>query len=119
MEPLPLTLGHETAGMVEQVGSGVQKLQPGDRVCVHYMVTCGVCEYCHRGFEQFCTRGKMIGKYRDGGYAEYLCVPARSVFKLPEEIPYEHGAILMCSSAAMSEETTKTSLISSGRSSIF
>jgi len=99
VEPLPLTLGHETAGMVEQVGSGVQMLQPGDRVCVHYMVTCGACENCNRGFEQFCTRGKMIGKYRDGGYAQYLCVPARSVFKLPEEIPYEHGAILMCSSA--------------------
>jgi propanol-preferring alcohol dehydrogenase len=41
----------------------------------------------------------MIGKYRDGGYAEYCCVPARSVFPLPEEIPFEQGAILMCSSA--------------------
>jgi propanol-preferring alcohol dehydrogenase len=41
----------------------------------------------------------MIGKYRDGGYAEYLCVPERSVFHLPDEISFEHGAILMCSSA--------------------
>ena len=41
----------------------------------------------------------MIGKYRDGGYAEFICVPARSVFVLPEEIPFEQGAIMMCSSA--------------------
>jgi propanol-preferring alcohol dehydrogenase len=99
VDPLPLTLGHEVAGLVEQVGPGVVTVRPGDRVCVHYMVTCGACEYCNRGSEQFCTSGKMIGKYRDGGYAEYLCVPARSVFKLPAEIPFEHGAILMCSSA--------------------
>ena len=99
VEPLPLTLGHETAGIVAQIGSRVQGLQPGDRVCAHYMITCGACEYCHQGYEQFCTNGKMIGKYRDGGYAEYLCIPARSVFLLPEEIPFEHGAILMCSSA--------------------
>lgn len=99
VEPLPLTLGHETAGVVEQVGQEVQSIQPGDRVCVHYMVTCGACEYCHRGNEQFCKNGKMIGKYRDGGYAEYLCVPARSVFRLPDEIPFDQGAIMMCSSA--------------------
>jgi 2-desacetyl-2-hydroxyethyl bacteriochlorophyllide A dehydrogenase len=99
VEPLPLTLGHETAGVVAQVGEGVSTVQVGDRVCVHYMVTCGACEYCSRGFEQFCQNGKMVGKYRDGGYAEYLCVPARSVFLLPDEIPFEQGAILMCSSA--------------------
>lgn len=99
VEPLPLTLGHETAGVITQVGSNVKGLQPGDRVCVHYMVTCGACEFCHQGHEQFCRSGKMIGKYRDGGYAEYLSVPARSVFLLPDEIPFVQGAILMCSSA--------------------
>jgi 2-desacetyl-2-hydroxyethyl bacteriochlorophyllide A dehydrogenase len=99
VDPLPITLGHETAGIVERTGEGVKDLHPGDRVCVHYMVTCGACEYCHQGNEQFCRSGKMIGKDRDGGYAEFLCVPARSVFKLPDEIPFEHGAILMCSSA--------------------
>lgn len=99
VEPLPLTLGHETAGVVEAIGPGVADIQPGDRVCVHYMVTCGACEYCSRGSEQFCTSGQMVGKYRNGGYAEYLCVPERSVFKLPAEIAFEHGAILMCSSA--------------------
>ncbi len=99
VRPLPMTLGHEVAGVVEEVGETVAGLQPGDRVCLHYMVTCGNCEYCHMGSEQFCTSGSMIGKYRPGGYAEYIGLPARSVFKLPEEIPFEQAAIMMCSSS--------------------
>jgi 2-desacetyl-2-hydroxyethyl bacteriochlorophyllide A dehydrogenase len=99
VRPLPMTLGHEVAGFVKEVGETVAGLQPGDRVCLHYMVTCGNCEYCNMGSEQFCTSGSMIGKYRPGGYAEYICLPARSVFKLPEEIPFEQGAIMMCSSS--------------------
>ncbi len=99
VHPLPLTLGHEVAGVIQQVGSGVTGCSVGDRVCLHYMVTCGDCIYCNRGSEQFCTSGKMLGKYRDGGYAEYISVPARSVFRLPDEIPFEQGAIMMCSSA--------------------
>jgi 2-desacetyl-2-hydroxyethyl bacteriochlorophyllide A dehydrogenase len=99
VHPLPLTLGHEVAGVVERVGAEVTTLDAGDRVCLHYMVTCGDCIYCSRGSEQFCSSGKMLGKDRDGGYAEYISVPARSVFRLPDEIPFEHGAIMMCSSA--------------------
>ena len=99
VRPLPMTLGHEVAGIVEEVGETVAGTQPGDRVCLHYMVTCGHCEYCNMGSEQFCTSGSMIGKYRPGGYAEYISLPARSVFKLPEEIPFEQAAIMMCSSS--------------------
>ena len=97
--PLPLTLGHEVAGVVEQVGSEVTDVSVGDRVCLHYMVTCGDCLYCSLGSEQFCTSGQMLGKNRDGGYAEYISLPARNAFPLPDEIPFEHGAIMMCSSA--------------------
>ena len=99
VDPLPLTLGHEVAGIVERVGGDVSRWQPGDRVCVHYLATCGECEYCNAGTEQFCPRGQMIGKTRDGGYAEFIRVPARSVFPLPAEIPFTQGAIMMCSAA--------------------
>ena len=97
--PLPLTLGHEVAGVVEKTGAQVAHVKAGDRVCVHYLVTCGDCAYCSRGNEQFCVKGKMIGKHRDGGYAEYMVMPARSVVTLPDEIPFEQGAALMCSSS--------------------
>jgi len=99
VHPLPMTLGHEVAGEVAEVGRAVSGFQPGDRVCVHYLATCGECGWCAQANEQFCGTGQMIGKYRDGGYAEFIVMPARSVFKLPEEIPFAHGAIMMCSSA--------------------
>lgn len=97
--PLPQTLGHEIAGVVEAVGPGVTRVRPGDRVCLHYLVTCGQCHHCNRGQEQFCIHGQMLGKHRDGGYAEYIAVPERGVVALPDEIPFEHAAIMMCSSA--------------------
>jgi 2-desacetyl-2-hydroxyethyl bacteriochlorophyllide A dehydrogenase len=97
--PLPLTLGHEVAGVVEKVGGRVARIKPGQRVCLHYMLTCGSCYYCTTGNEQFCESGKMIGHYTDGGYAEYIAVPERSVLPLPDEIPFGPGATLMCASA--------------------
>jgi len=96
---LPQTLGHEVAGVIEKVGAQVTSVAPGDRVCLHYLITCGDCYYCTLGSEQFCVEGSMIGKYRDGGYAEYIAVPARSAVQLPEEIPFEQGAVMMCSSS--------------------
>ena len=99
IDVLPLTLGHEIAGRVEKIGSDVTKLSAGDRVSVHYLIHCGDCEFCIRGLEQFCRSGQMIGKHRDGGYAEFINVPAVNAFPLPEEIPFEFGAIMMCSSA--------------------
>jgi len=97
--PLPLTLGHEVAGVVEKIGSQVGNVKVGDRVCLHYLATCGNCMYCSKGNEQFCAQGAMIGKHRDGGYAEYIVMPARSIVLLPDEVPFEQGAALMCSSS--------------------
>lgn len=110
VRPLPLTLGHEVSGVIESTGAGVQNFQPGDRVCLHYLVTCGKCRFCHRGSEQFCVNGSMIGKYRDGGYAEYVRIPERSVFHLPEQIPFDQGAIMMCSSATSYHAIVKARL---------
>jgi propanol-preferring alcohol dehydrogenase len=95
----PLTLGHEIAGTIEAVGSGVAAHRPGDRVCVHYLVTCGDCRDCRAGREQFCAGCRMIGKDRDGGFAEFIRVPAANAHPLPDFVPFEQGAILMCSSA--------------------
>jgi D-arabinose 1-dehydrogenase-like Zn-dependent alcohol dehydrogenase len=97
--PLPITPGHEVAGVVEALGPGTVRTRIGDRVALHYLVTCGQCSGCNRGQEQFCETGQMIGKHRDGGYAEYICVPERGIVPLPEEVPFEWAAIMMCSSA--------------------
>src|SRR5436189_4903819 len=101
IDSLPVTLGLEVAGRVEKVGAQVANLAAGDRVCVHYLVTCGRCDFCKCGLEQFCRSGQMIGKHRDGGYAEFIKVPGANAFSLPDEIPFEVGAIVMCSSATV------------------
>jgi D-arabinose 1-dehydrogenase-like Zn-dependent alcohol dehydrogenase len=110
IENLPVTLGHEVAGRVEEVGGNVTHVSAGDRVCVHYLVTCGRCDFCKRGLEQFCRTGQMIGKHRDGGYAEFINVPGANAFPLPAEIPFEAGAIMMCSSATALHALNKARL---------
>ena len=99
MGMLPITLGHEVAGEVEWVGAKVTSVKAGDRVCLHYNISCGDCYYCKAGNEQFCTTVKMIGHHVDGGYAEYIAIPARNAVPLPDEISFEEGATLMCASA--------------------
>jgi len=96
---IPRTLGHEIAGIVEQAGRSVNGVRVGQRVCVHYLATCGDCPYCSSGHDPFCPSGQMIGKDRDGGYAEYVLAPARCAVPLPDDIPFEHGAVLMCSTS--------------------
>src|SRR5947207_2942340 len=110
IDNLPVTLGHEVAGRVEKIGSDVTNVAAGDRVCVHYLVHCGSCEFCVRGLEQLCHQGQMIGKHRDGGYAEFIKVPGRNAFALPEEISFEVGAIMMCSSATALHALNKARL---------
>ena len=107
---LPRTLGHEIAGVVEEIGSNVTTHTPGQRVCLHYLVTCGDCAYCRSSSEQFCEEGLMLGKDIDGGYAEYVAVPARNALLLPEDVPFEHGAVLMCSSATVFHALRKARL---------
>ncbi len=119
IDPLPMTLGHEIAGRVETVGQEVGHVAPGDRVYVHYLATCGGCDFCLRGHEQFCVKVQMIGKHRDGGYAEFIKVPGRSVFGLPDEIPFEVGAIMMCSSATALHALSKARVKSGDSVAIF
>ena len=117
--PLPQALGHEIAGIVDEVGTQVANVKVGDRVSIHYLVTCGDCYYCTMGSEQFCAQGFMIGKHCDGGYAEYIAVPARNAVLLPDEVPFEHGAILMCSSATSFHALRKTRLAAGETVAVF
>ena len=119
VRPLPVTLGHEVAGVVERVGANVVSPKPGDRVCLHYLITCGACYYCGAGNEQFCAKGLMIGKHCDGGFADYIAVPARNAVPLPAEIPFEHGAVLMCSSATSLHALRKAKLASGETVAVF
>jgi propanol-preferring alcohol dehydrogenase len=119
IENLPVTPGHEVAGVVEKGGADVRGVAPGDRVCLHYLVHCGSCDFCRRGLEQFCTTVHMIGKHRDGGYAEFIKVPARNAFALPDEISFEVGAIMMCSSATALHALNKARLKSGESVAIF
>jgi 2-desacetyl-2-hydroxyethyl bacteriochlorophyllide A dehydrogenase len=116
---LPLTLGHEVAGVVEEAGAQVANFKVGDRVCLHYLVTCGECAFCRAGNEQFCPSAEMIGKHRDGGYAEFIAVAEQSVFTLPDEIPFEQGAIMMCSSATSLHALRKARLRSGESVAVF
>jgi 2-desacetyl-2-hydroxyethyl bacteriochlorophyllide A dehydrogenase len=117
--PLPMTLGHEVSGIVSQAGDDVTNVKVGDRVVLHYQVSCGDCKYCVSGHEQFCKSGLMIGKHMDGGYAEYIRVPARNAFALPAEIPFEQGAIMMCSSATSFHALHKAEIRPGDRVAIF
>ncbi|NHJ06281.1 MAG: alcohol dehydrogenase [Candidatus Heimdallarchaeota archaeon] len=107
---LPISLGHEVAGVIEKIGEKITDYKVGDRVCLNYMITCGKCKYCVQGSEQFCVEGKMIGKDVDGGYAEYIAVPTRGIYKIPDSLSFEHAAVMMCSSATSLHAIKKTRL---------
>jgi NAD+-dependent secondary alcohol dehydrogenase Adh1 len=81
---LPYTLGHENAGWVEEVGSSVTTLRPGDAVIVHPLKTDGVCPACRRGEDMHCEHAEFPGLNVDGGFAQYLKTVERSTLKLEE-----------------------------------
>jgi propanol-preferring alcohol dehydrogenase len=93
---LPITLGHEISGDIVEIGDQVAEINEGDRVCVHYVISCGNCSFCNSGRDNLCKKYKMIGKDVDGGFAEYITLPLRNVLKLPPTLPYEQGAIMGC-----------------------
>ncbi len=92
----PLITGHEIAGVIEEVGENVKYLKEGDRVVIHYILSCGRCTHCDQGFDNRCRNRKSIGAHVDGGFAEYIVVPARNAFILPNNISFEEGAIIGC-----------------------
>ena len=99
---LPLTPGGEVAGEVAEVGPGIHGWQIGDRVAVQSNITCGECEFCLRSEDAMCLKSQLLGVQRNGGFAEKVLVPARSLVALPEEIGFETSAALtLAASTAM------------------
>ncbi|MEZ5074622.1 MAG: zinc-binding dehydrogenase [Solirubrobacterales bacterium] len=94
VERTPITLGHEAAGVVVAVGPGGDAGEEGRRVALFPAASCGRCRFCHAGREALCESAKVYGMARDGGLAEYVAVPARSLLPLPDGVPFDVGAIV-------------------------
>jgi len=92
--PVPMAVGHEFSGEIVETGVEVKGYEIGDRVSAEGHVTCGVCRNCRAGRRHLCRSAVGIGVSRPGAFADYIAVPAFNIFKLPEVIGYEMGAIL-------------------------
>jgi threonine 3-dehydrogenase len=92
--PVPLAVGHEFYGEVVECGVEVKGFNVGDRVSAEGHVTCGVCRNCRAGRRHLCMNTVGVGVNRAGAFADYLCVPAVNVFKLPDAISDEMASIL-------------------------
>lgn len=91
--PIGQTPGHEVAGRVDRVDAGVSDFAPGDRVVVEPMVTCGQCKWCLEGRESICPEFQFRGIHLPGGFAEFITVPARRLFTVPEELDFPVAAL--------------------------
>lgn len=106
LKPLPMTMGHEGAGIVEAVGRDVRGVRPGDRVRVHPTLSCGQCRHCLTNRDQMCWGSAIMGfvsfgntvpdydRYHNGFIAEYAIAPERQVDLLPDHVSFDAGAKL-------------------------
>ncbi len=90
----PLVLGHEVSGTVDAKGAGVAGFDIGSRVLLPPVLPCGTCELCRRGRGNVCARMSMLGNHVDGGFAEFVVVPASCAFPLPPNLPLEEASVL-------------------------
>lgn len=95
----PAVMGHEAAGVVERIGAAVERVSPGDRVTFDSTVSCGHCDYCRAGRSNLCDQRKVLGvscgDYRQAGaFAEFVAVPEHIVYRLPDEVSFEHAAMV-------------------------
>jgi L-iditol 2-dehydrogenase len=102
----PIVMGHEAAGIVEAVGSGVRDFKPGDRITFDSTVYCGACEFCRRGEINLCDNRQVVGVScgdyrRAGAFAEFVAVPQRICYHLPKDLKFEEAAMLEAVSVAL------------------
>jgi threonine 3-dehydrogenase len=99
--PLPLVMGHETAGTIVKVGARVTGWSVGDRVALESHLMCGDCYMCRIGDAHLCERMKILGITFDGAFAEFVKVPASICFRLPESLAFDAAALFEPAGVAM------------------
>ncbi|QDT36398.1 zinc-dependent alcohol dehydrogenase [Stratiformator vulcanicus] len=102
----PLVMGHEASGVVSKVGGNVSDFEPGDRVTFDSTVSCGKCEFCRDGRINLCDHrmvlGVSCGEYRrHGAFAEYVSIPQHICYRLPDDLPFHHAAMVEAVSVAV------------------
>jgi L-iditol 2-dehydrogenase len=102
----PLVMGHEAAGEVAAVGAAISGLKPGDRVTFDSTIYCGRCYFCLRGEVNLCDNREVMGVSpgpyrRHGAFAEFVAVPGRIVYPLPDTLSFEHAAMIEAVSVAV------------------
>lgn len=90
----PLIPGHECAGVITECGTDVNSLEPGQKVSVNPMIGCGSCDFCLLQRPHQCADVKMLGMHLHGAFAEYIDVPARAVYVLPQQLSWQQAAYL-------------------------
>ncbi len=117
---IPLIPGHEVAGRVAEVGSGVHDLNVGDRVGVPWIFwTCGECEFCREGNENLCSKQKITGLTVDGGFAEYIKAPATHATRIPDAVPSAQAAPLFCAGVTVYRAIKQSQLQAGQRLAVF
>jgi NADPH:quinone reductase-like Zn-dependent oxidoreductase len=92
--PMPHILGSDIAGEIAKVGSGVSGIRAGDKVVLAPGISCGECEHCLAGRDNFCRKYTLLGYKVDGGYAEFVKAPAANVFAMPQNVNFEEAAAI-------------------------
>jgi len=116
----PLILGHEIVGRVVERGAAVQNVRVGERVGVPWVQwTCGQCEFCREGNENLCVQQRITGVMMDGGYAEYAKAPASHVVKIPDTLPSEQAAPLLCAGVTVHRALKQAKIRAGQRLAVF
>ena len=102
----PLVMGHEAAGVIAAVGSAVQTFAIGERVTFDSTISCGSCRFCKQGAVNLCDRREVLGVScgdyrRNGAFAEYVAVPARIIYRLPDSLSFADAAMIEAVSVAL------------------
>jgi len=90
----PRVMGHELVGEVISMGRNVKNFSQGDNVTIDPVVSCGKCTSCKRGYDNLCSTVKCIGVQIDGGFCDFIAVPASKVYRIPAGIPFEIAPLI-------------------------